>query len=220
MKPPKGEWRLGRAFSEGELRAATAHLGRVDPKLKAVIRKVGKLRIPEGFAPFESLVISIMFQQLAGSAAEAILARFKGLYSGQLPPPSRLLTTSDSDLRKTGLSRRKIEYLKDLSRRVSDGSLDLAKLSSLEDEEVISQLDAVRGIGRWTAQMYLIFTLGRPDVLPTGDLGIRAAVQRLYGLKAIPTEEEVEAVGSKWRPYSTVASLYLWRAGEAEDGGK
>ncbi len=218
MASEEPTWKFGRKLSPKELDAAARHLSSADPRLGVVIKKVGRLRIRRGLEPFQALVESIIFQQLAGSAAGAILSRFKGLYENRFPTPAELAATEDGRLREIGLSRRKAEYLKDLAGRVAGGSLDLDPLFHKTDEEVISLLDEVRGIGRWTAQMFLIFPLGRLDVLPTGDLGIRAAVKRLYGLSELPSEEEVEALGSKWHPYCTVASLYLWRMGEMEGG--
>jgi len=218
LDPPEGSWRFGRRLTPREIDTAVRHLSRADPKLKALIGKVGKLRVHGGLEPYEALVVSILFQQLAGSAAEAITIRFKGLFGGSFPTPAQLLQEPDSNLRGAGLSRRKVEYLKGLSRRVADGSLDFASLPSKGDEEVISILDEVKGIGRWTAQMFLIFPLSRPDVLPAGDLGIRAAVKELYGLDDLPSEDEVGEIASRWHPYCTVASLYLWRLSELEEG--
>jgi DNA-3-methyladenine glycosylase II len=218
LDPAEVSWRFGRKLTPKEIDTAIRHLTQADPKLKALIEKVGRLRIHSGLEPYEALVVSILFQQLAGSAAEAITNRFKGLFGGRFPTPAQLLREPDSQLRSAGLSRRKVEYLKGLSRRVVDGSLDLASLPSKGDEEVISILDEVKGIGRWTAQMFLIFPLSRLDILPTGDLGIRAAVKELYGLEELPSEDEVGDIASKWHPYCTVASLYLWRLSEVEDG--
>jgi len=218
LDPAVVSWRFGRRFAPKEIDRAVRHLSQADPKLNALIEKVGKLRIRSGLEPFEALVLSILFQQLAGSAAQVITNRFKVLFRGRFPTPAQLLREPDSQLRKAGLSRRKVQYLKDLSRRIVDGSLDLASLQSKGDEEVISILDEVKGIGRWTAQMFLIFPLIRLDILPTGDLGIRAAVKELYGLEELPSEDEVGDIASKWHPYCTVASLYLWRLSEVEDG--
>ena len=216
MEPVDVSWRFGKTFTAGELSRAVAHLSREDPKLRTLISKVGRLRLHRGLKPFEALVVSIIFQQLAGSAAEAILGRFKAVYGSRFPGPDDVLATSDAELRATGLSRKKIEYMKDLSRRVADGSLDLSELPPMSDESIIARLDEVKGIGRWTAQMFLIFTLRRPDVLPSGDLGIRAAVKKLYGLQELPTEKELESIGSRWHPYCSIAALYLWRLSEIQ----
>ncbi len=218
MKPTEDSWRFGRKVHPNELDRAVAHLSEADPRLRALIRRVGRIELRSGLDALEALMVSIMYQQLAASAADAITGRFKGLYGGRFPSPSELLATPDAKLRGTGLSRRKAEYMKDLCRLFEDGSLDLMSLPSKPDEEVITLLDEVKGIGRWTAQMFLIFPLGRMDVLPTGDLGIRSAVKRLYGLEELPSEEEVEAIGSKWHPYCTIASIYLWRLTEVGEG--
>jgi len=211
-------WRFGKRFTSSEMARAIAYIIRADPRLKSVVEKVGRLRLRSGLEPFEALMVSIIFQQLAGSAAEAIMGRFKNLYGDRFPTPPELLATDVDRLRRTGLSRRKVEYLKDLAGRVAGGDLDLGSLFMKGDEEVISMLCEVKGIGRWTAQMFLIFPLGRQDVLPTGDLGIRAAVMKLYELDHLPSEREVAEIGSKWHPYCTVASLYLWRMGELKEG--
>jgi 3-methyladenine DNA glycosylase/8-oxoguanine DNA glycosylase len=213
---PRTVWKFGRVFSPELLSKAVAHLKRRDRKLASVIDKVGDLEILPGFRPFDALIVSILYQQLAGTAAQAILNRFRALYGDRFPTPKEILETPDERLRMTGLSRRKVECLKDLSSKVAEGALDLDGLSRLGDEAVIAELDKVKGIGRWTAQMFLIFPLGRPDVLPAGDLGLRMAVKSLYGLKELPGEEEVEKIGAKWRPYRTVASLYLWRSQEVK----
>ncbi|MEW5839699.1 DNA-3-methyladenine glycosylase 2 family protein [Nitrososphaera sp.] len=153
-----------------------------------------------------------MYQQLAGGAADAIRARFVKLYGGRLPAPARLLATPDGALRNAGLSGRKIEYMKDLASRVAGGRIDLAALSEMGDEEVVSQLSEVKGIGRWTAEMFLIFHLGRPDVLPVGDLGLRKAMQKTYSLRSLPPPEKMVKIAEPWRPYRSVATWYLWKS--------
>lgn len=153
-----------------------------------------------------------MYQQLAGGAADAIRARFVKLYGGRFPAPARLLATPDGALRNAGLSGRKIEYMKDLASRVAGGRIDLAALSEMGDEEVVSQLSEVKGIGRWTAEMFLIFHLGRPDVLPVGDLGLRKAMQKTYSLRSLPPPEKMVKIAEPWRPYRSVATWYLWKS--------
>lgn len=207
---PEEEWKLGRPLPPSQLKEAIRHL-RSDPKLAEVIDDVGELRLVSDFRPFEALVVGIVFQQLGGASARAILKRLKHLYGGRIPTPRRLLRTPDEELLSTGLSRRKVVSLKDLAKRLEGGSLDLERLSHLPDEEVLKVLDEVKGIGRWTAQMFLIFPLCRMDVLPAGDLGLRAAIRRAYGLKELPSEREVERIAERWHPYCTIASLYLWR---------
>ena len=189
-------------------------LKRKDPALAKVIRRVGpyKFRLEHGY--YESLVGAIIFQQLAGSAAQAILNRFKQLYNGRIPRPDQYLRTSESRLRSAGLSPQKISYIHDLCQRIVNRQLDLEAMRKLPDDEVVRQLDAVRGIGRWTAEMFLIFVLGRTDVLPVDDLGLRKAAKRVYKLRKLPSPEKFETLAKKWHPYCSIATLYLWRSTE------
>ena len=166
----------------------------------------------------DALVRSIVFQQLSGKAAGTIHRRFCEIYPGKRPRAEHVLTTEDSVLRAAGLSRQKIGYLRDLSARVADRSLPLAHLGRLPDDAIIEHLVQVKGIGRWTVQMFLMFRLGRPDVLPELDLGVQTAIQRAYGLKKRPTPKDVLRIGEKWRPYASIASWYLWRSLENGDG--
>ncbi|AIC16787.1 DNA-3-methyladenine glycosylase family protein [Nitrososphaera viennensis] len=191
---------------------AILHLSGVDERLGSIITAVGSYTIVTGGDPFQSLVRSIMYQQLAGSAADAIHARFLKLYSGRFPSPARLAATPDAQLRAVGLSGRKVEYVKGLAAGVAGGRLDLASLATMEDEQVIEQLTTVRGIGRWTAEMFLIFCLGRPDVLPVGDLGLQRAIQKAYCLHKPPTPERMEKIARPWRPYRSVATWYMWKS--------
>jgi DNA-3-methyladenine glycosylase II len=153
-----------------------------------------------------------MYQQLAGRAADAIHDRFVKIYGGRFPAPARLLRTPAETLRKVGLSGRKTEYILDLAHRVQYGSIDFVVLASMTDDQVIETLTQVRGIGRWTAEMFLIFCLGRPDVLPVGDLGLRRAMQQVYRLRSLPTPEKMERIAVPWRPYRSVATWYLWKS--------
>ena len=194
-------------------RKATAHLKKVDPVMAEVIEKVGSYKgwpSSQG-SHFDAVARSIVFQQLSGKAAGTIHGRFQGLYGGRTPLPSELATTSDEQLRAVGLSRQKSAYLKDLGARVTAGELPIETLHELTDEEVISALTQVKGIGRWTAQMFLMFRLGRLDVLPDLDLGIQKGIQRAYRLRKLPTPERVKKIGAKWAPYRTIACWYLWR---------
>jgi 3-methyladenine DNA glycosylase/8-oxoguanine DNA glycosylase len=159
-----------------------------------------------------------VFQQLSGKAASTIHGRLCAIYPGNRPRAEHVLTTEESALRAAGLSRQKIGYLRDLSARVADGSLPLAHLGRLSDDAIIEHLVQVKGIGRWTVQMFLMFRLGRPDVLPELDLGVQNAIQRAYGLKQRPTPKDVLRIGEKWRPYASTASWYLWRSLENGDG--
>lgn len=153
-----------------------------------------------------------MYQQLAGSAADAIHGRFMKMYNGNFPAPARLLKTPVEKLRGVGLSGRKAEYMRDLAFRVRSGSIDLAALAKMGDEQVIEKLSEVKGIGRWTAEMHLIFCLGRPDILPVGDLGLRRAMQKAYSLRALPEPEKMARIALPWRPYRSVATWYLWKS--------
>ena len=199
---------------------AVAHLRRVDPVLAGIIDRVGTCRLEahRTGTHYDALVRSIVFQQLSGKAASTILRRFCELYPKKRPRAEHVLKTKDRAMRGAGLSRQKIGYLRDLSARVADRSLPLAHLGRLSDDAIIEHLVQVKGIGRWTVQMFLIFRLGRPDVLPELDLGVQNAIQRAYGLAKRPSPKEVLAMGEKWHPYASVASWYLWRSLENGDG--
>lgn len=178
------------------------------------MQRVGACRWQAGHAegPLCALVRSIVFQQLSTKAAETIYGRVRGLFApGRFPEPRQILATSDAALRASGLSGQKLSYLRDLCLRVDAGQLDLASLPALEDAQVIEQLTQVRGVGRWSAQMFLMFYLGRLDVWPDGDLGIRAALRILHGHDELPTPKATAALAERYRPYGSVASWYLWR---------
>ena len=183
-----------------------------DPKLARIIKVVGKYQITTTSNYFESLIEAIITQQLAGAAAKAISKRFRDLYGKRFPKPADVLKTSDSKLRKTGLSGMKVKYIKDLSKNIESKKLKLRSLSKLSDDEIVEQLTQVKGIGRWTAEMFLIFSLGRMDVLPVGDLGLKKGVQLLNSSTKLPTPDEIEELAEKWRPYRTVATWYLWKS--------
>lgn len=197
--------------------AALKHLAVADARLAVIIKSVGACEIKLRRDPFQSLVEAIIYQQLAGGAADAIYGRFVKIYS-RFPRPPQLLATKDSKLRAAGLSARKIEYLKDLASRVSDGRLKLALLPEMPDEQVVEQLEQVKGIGRWTAEMFLIFCLGRPDVLPVGDLGLRKAMQKAYSLAELPSPENMRDIALPWKPYCSIATWYLWKSLEKFKG--
>jgi DNA-3-methyladenine glycosylase II len=200
-------------------RPALAHLKRADPVLADIIARVGpcRMEVRRLGTHYDALVRAIVYQQLSGKAAGTIHRRFTELYPQKRPRAERVLETSDPALRSAGLSRQKIGYLRDLSSRVAGGSLPLAHLGRLSDDAIIEHLVQVKGIGRWTAHMFLMFRLGRPDVLPELDLGVQTAIQRAYGLAKRPAPKEVLAIGETWRPYASVASWYLWRS--LENGG-
>ena len=201
-------------------RAGLAHLRRADPVLASVIARVGPYRLQQRRVGthYDALVRSIVYQQLSGKAAGTILRRFCELYPGNRPTAALVLETDEARMRGAGLSRQKLGYLRDLSHRVACGTLPLAHLGRLPDDAIIEHLVQVKGIGKWTAQMFLMFRLGRPDVLPDLDLGIQNAIHRAYGLKARPTPMDVLRIGERWRPHATMASWYLWRSLENGDG--
>jgi len=183
-----------------------------DPKLARIIKVVGEYQTTTTSNYFESLIEAIITQQLAGAAAKAISKRFRALYGKKFPKPADVLKTSDPKLRKTGLSGMKVKYIKDLAKNIESKKLKLRSLSKLSDDEIVEQLTQVKGIGRWTAEMFLIFSLGRMDVLPVGDLGLKKGVQLLNSSAKLPTPDEIEELAEKWRPYRTVATWYLWKS--------
>jgi len=194
--------------------SAVRHLKRSDPTLRGLIESVGPCRLrprTEG-THFDHLVRAIVYQQLAGKAAAAIHGRLLGLYGDRPPTPAELAATRAARLRRAGLSRQKLGYLRDLARQVHSGAVALETISEVTDEAVIEALTAVKGIGEWTAQMFLMFRLGRPDVLPVLDFGIGKAMRVAYRLRAMPTRAQMERIAAPWRPYRTVACWYLWRS--------
>jgi DNA-3-methyladenine glycosylase II len=203
------------------LRKAEQHLAAADPVLAAIIRDVGRCRLHSSRRedPFTALVEAIVWQQLSTKAAGTIYRRFLALFPGDCPPtPTLVLAASDDALRGAGLSRGKVSFLKDLSGRVIDGRVPLDALDALPDEQVIAALTEVKGIGRWTAEMFLMFRLQRPDVLPVGDLGIVNAMKRHYRLRKTPTSDRMYRIAEAWRPYRSVASWYLWASGDNTPG--
>ena len=186
-------------------------LARRDPVIRDLMRRYGPCGLAQAqhTDPLRALVHAIISQQLSTRAAATIEGRFRALYGG-VPTPSQVAATPDAQLRAAGLSGQKVRYLRDLCRRVEDGSLPLTRLGVMSDDEVVAVLTEVKGIGRWTAEMFLMFRLHRPDVLPVDDLGIVKAVQRAYGLRKTPTPERLTRLGESWRPYRSVACWYLW----------
>lgn len=182
-----------------------------DPDLAKIIGQVGGYEISLMTNPYESLIEAIITQQLSGKAAESISKKFRKLF-GRFPKPADVLMMSDTDLRSAGLSAMKIKYIKDLSKKIESKELKLRSLKNMTDEEVILQLTKVKGIGRWTAEMFLIFSLGRLDILPVGDLGLKKGIQRLYSMADLPEKDEIEELAEKWRPYRTVATWYIWKS--------
>lgn len=193
------------------MKEALQHLTRADPVMAEIIARVGPYALSPREPTFETLARSITFQQLHGKAAGTIFARLKKAVGRRFTAPA-FLKLSVEELRACGLSRQKIASLQDLAERVARREIIFRKLSRLEDEEVILQLSQIRGVGVWTAQMFLMFALQRPNVLPLSDLGVRSAIRKAYGLEQLPTPAEMTAIAEKWHPYCSVASWYLWRS--------
>jgi DNA-3-methyladenine glycosylase II len=184
-----------------------------DRHLAEIIKNVGNYSIKKRNDSYLSLIEAIIYQQLTGKAASTIYSRFLKYFGGTIPEPLQILSSSDVDLRaKVGLSRMKIAYLKDLAAHVTDGRLDLNNLPAMTDEDVITQLTKVKGIGRWTAEMFLIFCLGREDVLPVTDLGLRNAMKRTYLLDELPKPDKMIEIANPWRPYRSIATWYMWKS--------
>lgn len=192
-----------------------------DPTMAALIERVGKIDIATRLKrrseerptdAYGALLRAIVGQQLSTKAARTIYLRVIDLFGGSTPSPEQLLEAREEDLRAAGLSGRKTEYIRDLASHVLSGELELDRLEELDDEEVIAEIVAVRGLGQWTAEMFLLFHLERPDVLSGGDLGIRKAIQVEYGLEKMPPPTQVLEIGEPWRPHRSLASLYLWES--------
>ena len=200
--------------------ASVRHLKRSDPILARVIESVGpcRIRVREEGSHFQALTRSIVYQQLSGKAAATILSRVEALFPNEISTPEAVTATSDEQLRAAGLSRQKIGYIRDLSSKVATGALPLDTVEEMTDDDLIDHLVQVKGIGRWTAQMFLMFRLGRRNVLPELDLGIQNAIKRAYRMRKRPTPKQVKRIGAKWAPHSTVACWYLWRSLENGDG--
>jgi len=201
--------------------AARKQLAASDPTMAALMERVGKIDLATRLArrkeerpndAYGALLRAIVGQQLSTKAARTIYGRILDLFDGSTPSPEQLLEAEESDLRGAGLSGRKVEYVRDLASHVIEGELELERLDQLDDAEVIEEIVAVRGLGVWTAEMFLMFHLERPDVLSGGDLGIRKAVQIEYGLEEMPPPAKVLEIGEPWRPHRSLASLYLWES--------
>jgi len=193
------------------MQKAIRHLRKSDPVLAGIIDRVGDYRIEFREPDFETLVKSIVYQQLSGRVANVIFGRLSRAAGGTLTPET-ILKLRPARMRAVGLSAQKTEYIRDLARHTRAGRIRFEELNDLPDEEVMARLTAVKGIGVWTVHMFLIFALRRLDVLPTGDLGIRNAIRHAYGLDAMPAPADIEAMAERWRPFCTVASWYLWHS--------
>lgn len=197
-------------------RPALQHLCRADKVLARVIKKVGPCPLAprRGVPPYQALVKSVTYQQLNGKAAETIFRRLLALFPGKkFPAPEDIVATPEEQLRSAGLSRAKTAAIKDIAAKTLDGVVPTRRaIAKMSDPEIIERLTTIRGVGPWTVEMLLMFTLGRPDVLPATDYGVRSGFARVYGLKALPSPKELLAHGERWQPHRTVAAWYLWRA--------
>ena len=193
------------------MRKAVLHLKKSDPVLRAIIERVGPCRMEFGPAEFCSLAEAIVYQQLNGKAAVTIFKRFAAL-AGEPITPEGILKLTDAQLRSVGLSKQKSAYLKDLAAKTASGLLDFSRLPALSDEEVIKHLTQVKGVGVWTAHMFLMFSLRRPNVLPIGDYGVQMAVKKHYRKRKLPTPAQMQKIAKPWEPYRSVACWYLWRS--------
>jgi DNA-3-methyladenine glycosylase II len=200
------------------MRKAVNHLKKSDPVLCAIIERIGSFRMEYGPPEFHSLAESILYQQLNGRAAATIFKRFTAL-AGEPLTPEGILKLTDEELRSVGLSKQKSAYLKDLAVKTRDGLLDFTKLQDLPDEEVIKHLTQVKGVGVWTAQMFLMFTMKRPDVLPTGDYGVQAAIKKHYRKRKLPKPKDMEKIAKAWSPYRSIACWYLWKSMDVKTVG-
>ncbi len=190
---------------------ATKYLKK-DPKIAKIILQVGEYSVKITKNRYRSLVEAIVAQQLSGPVADSILKKFRKLYKSDFPKPTVVLQTSDKKLRTVGLSKMKIVYIKELSKKIESRNLNMRNFSSMEDEQIIEHLTNVKGIGRWTAEMFLIFSMGRLDVLPVGDLGLKKGIQLIFSLNELPTEEQIRRLAESWRPYRTIATWYIWKS--------
>ena len=197
---------------------AIKHLRKACPVMKQIISRIGPctIEIDTLRTPFQSLVSAVAHQQLHGKAAATILKRFRALFGNRMPSPEKLATVDDTALRACGFSFSKIAALRDLAAKTIEGIVPGSMLiAKLPDDEIIERLTAVRGVGKWTVQMLLIFKLGRPDVLPADDFGVRAGFQQAFALDEVPTPKQVLDYGECWRPHATTAAWYLWRTADA-----
>src|SRR5215475_8817078 len=193
------------------MRKALNHLRESDPILAAIIERVGPPEIAYREPTFEALARSIVFQQLSTKAARTIYGRLEEAAGGKLTPEA-IQNLSVGEMRRAGLSRQKLGYIRDLAEHAISGKVDFARLPAMSDAEVIESLTDIKGVGVWTAHMFLLFSLRRPNVLPVGDLGVRMAIQRAYRKRKLPTPKQVEQIARGWHPYCSYAAWYLWRS--------
>jgi len=202
---------LPRISSNIRMRKAINHLRNSDPVLRTIIERVGPCRIEYGPPEFHSLAEAIIYQQLNGKAAVTIFNRFADL-AGKPLTPEGIVKLTDQQMRSVGLSKQKTSYLRDMAERAMNGQLDFSKLHQHSDEEVIEHLTQVKGVGVWTAQMFLMFTLKRPNVLPTGDFGVQMAIKKHYKKRKMPKPALMEKIAKPWEPYRSIACWYLWKS--------
>src|SRR6266852_3860052 len=193
------------------MRRAVAHLKKSDPVMRAIIKSVGPCRMEFGPPEFHSLAEAIVYQQLNGKAAVTIFNRFAAL-AGEPVTPEGIAKLTDQQMRAVGLSKQKSSYLRDMAERAIRGDLNFTRLPEMTDEEVIKHLTQVKGVGVWTAHMFLMFTLRRPNVLPTGDFGIQMAIKKHYKKRKMPKPDQMEKIAKSWEPYRSVACWYLWQS--------
>jgi len=194
------------------VRKAVHHLKKADPVMAGIIERVGSCKLQYREPVFQTLVRSIVYQQLHGKAALTIFNRLMEAAKADPLTPESILRLRPARMRAAGLSQQKLSYIRDLARRTRDGEVDFDRCLTLEDDQVIEHLTRVKGIGVWTVHMFLIFALRRPDVLPTGDLGVRAAMKKAYGMAELPKPDEMARIAAPWRPYASIACWYLWRS--------
>ena len=190
---------------------ALGHLRSADPVLAAIIQRVGPYAMQYHEPTFRALVRSIVFQQLHGKAARTIFERLVQKASGEITPDS-ILKLRPAQMRAVGLSKQKLTYIRDLARKTRDGVVEFERFAQMSDDDIIAELTQVKGIGQWTAHMFLMFALRRPNILPTGDYGVRAAMRKAYGMKVMPKPRTMERMAKSWHPYCSIASWYMWRS--------
>lgn len=207
-------------LTPGRIRKAERHLSAADPVMAGIIGQVGRCGLGRSRRedPFVAAIEAIVWQQLSTKAAATIYARLLKLFPAGRPTPAAVLAASEADMRAAGLSRAKVAYLRDLSSKVIDGTVPIRALDHLPDADVVTTLTSVKGIGRWSAEMFLMFRLQRADVLPVGDLGIVKAFQRHYRMRKTPTPDRMVRIAEPWRPYRSVGSWYLWASGDTVPG--
>jgi DNA-3-methyladenine glycosylase II len=190
---------------------ARKHIVKRDPVMRDIVKQIGPFELEVRGDPYQSLLRAILYQQLAGPAAAAIERRFLAIFGGGIPTAGQLLAAADEDLRAAGVSRQKSGYMRSLAEQFAAGGLSDRLIRHSSDEDVIAEVTRIKGVGRWTADMLLMFCLGRPDVLPVGDLGVQNSMRTAYGLGRQPTPAQMEEIAEPWRPYRSAATWYLWR---------